>query len=232
MRMRLALAGAALAGLGALAGGLAGWHLHRPAPGTRAYAAVRLIAVQAHLDEAASGSVFLAGDSQAELQSPAERVCGREVVNGGVSGASAALYADLLGTLRFRQRPAAAVLTVGTNDLALKNAPRSPEARARFADAAEGIVRRLLAESDRVVVTALPPVARGADTRWDPKAVGAYSETLRDLCGRLGCRFADPFAGLRDGTTGFARTGTMRDALHLSAYRPILRALAPDLCPP
>ena len=51
------------------------------------------------------------------------------------------------------------------------------------------------------------------------------------LCERLGCRFADPFEALRDGDTGFAKPGAMRDGLHLSAYRPVMRALEPALCP-
>ncbi|MFD0938397.1 SGNH/GDSL hydrolase family protein, partial [Methylobacterium trifolii] len=66
--------------------------------------------------------------------------------------------------------------------------------------------------------------------RLDPLAVGDYSQRLRALCERLGCRFADPFAALRDGEGGFAKPGAMRDGLHLSAYRPALQALAPALC--
>lgn len=220
------LAGIVLAGLtGAL-----GWFLHAPSMSARAYAQNRLVAVQVHLDEAPPDYVFLAGDSHAELQSPAQRPCGLEIVNGGVSGASAAVYADLVGALAFRGRARAAVLTIGTNDILLKNRPRSPETAARFEEAAGRIVRHLLGVTDRLVVTALPPIGRNLEGRLDPEAVGDYSQRLRTLCVRLGCRFADPFAGIRDGESGFAKPGAMRDGLHLSAYRPALRALEPMVC--
>jgi len=223
----LGAAGLALAG----AGGALGWSLHTAKLDARLYAQNRLIAVQVHLDAAPAEYVFLAGDSQAELQSPSERPCGREIVNGGVSGATAAVYADLLRSLRFPVRPRAAVLTIGTNDLLRKNDPLSADASARFEKAAGAIVATLKAAADEVVVTALPPVGRELDRWLEPAAVGRYSARLKALCERLGCRFADPFEALRDGDTGFAKPGAMRDGLHLSAYRPVMRALEPALCP-
>lgn len=227
MRRGLVLGGAAI-----LAAGVGiGWALHRPpAPNARLYAQNRLIAVQVHLDEAPAGYVFLAGDSQSELESPAQRPCGLELVNGGVSGSSAAVYADLVSTLSFKVRPRAAALTIGTNDLMAKNAPLGTEATARFDAAAERIVRTLMANTDRLVVTAVPPVGRELARRLEPAAVAHYSERLRALCIRLGCRFADPFAPLREGGTGFARPGALRDGLHLARYRPVMDGLAPALC--
>lgn len=223
-----------LAGLAALpligAGVLIGRSLTVAPVNVRAYAQSRLHAVQGHLDEAPADYVFLAGDSHAELNPPAQRPCGLELVNGGVSGASAPVYADLVATLRFPVRPRDVVLTIGTNDILAKNRPREPAAAARYEEAATRIVRVLMAVTDRLVVTALPPIGRGLEGRLDPLAVADYSDRLRNLCDRLGCRFQDPFAGIRDGATGFAKPGTMRDGLHLAAYRPVLAALAPALC--
>lgn len=228
---------ALLAGFGGVAvltvGVGLGWVLHAPpAMNARAYAQNRLIAVQVHLDEAPADYVFLAGDSQSELESPAQRPCGLELVNGGVSGSSAAVYADLVATLRFPARARAAALTIGTNDLMAKNKPLGPEATAHFEASAERILRTLMANTDRLVVTAVPPVGREL-ARWlEPAAVAHYSDRLRALCTRLGCTFADPFASLRDGDTGFAKPGALRDGLHLSRYRPVMDALAPVLCGP
>ena len=228
MRRRVALAVGALLLVG---GGILVGRMLATAPvNVRAYALGRLYAVQAHLDEAPAAYVFLAGDSHAELQAPAQRPCGQELVNGGVSGATAPVYAELVATLRFPVRPRAAVLTIGTNDILSKNDPRDPAAAARYEAAATRIIRQLTATTDRLVVTALPPIGRELDGRLDPLAVGDYSERLKALCARLGCRFVDPFAAIRDGTTGFAKPGAMRDGLHLSAYRPALAALAPALC--
>ncbi len=66
-----------LGGLALLAiGGFAGWRLHRPGADARAYAEMRLIAVQVSLDEAPPDYVFWAGDSQVELQPGSQRPAG------------------------------------------------------------------------------------------------------------------------------------------------------------
>lgn len=222
------LAGLVLIGVG----GLIGWRLHRPAADARAYAAMRLIAVQVSLDEAPPDFVFLAGDSQAELQPGSQRPCGLALVNGGVSGSTAAAYADHLAHLTFAGHPRAVALTIGTNDILTKNQPRSVEAAARFEASVERILTRLESVTGRVVVTALPPVGRELGHLIEAGAVADYSRRLQILCGRLGCAFADPFLALRDGDSGFAKAGAMRDGLHLAAYRPALVALEPALCGP
>ena len=229
MRQRLLLSaiGAGLFGIGLSLG----WWMRTPRPDARSYSRDRLIVVQVHLDEAPEAYILIAGDSQAELQSSAARVCGREIVNGGVNGASAALYAELLPTLELKARPQAVVLTIGTNDILRKNDPLSPEALARYEASAARIITHLGTLSDRVVVTALPPIGRDAESRIDPLAVGVYSQRLEALCRRLGCVFTDPFAEIREGGTGLARPGTMRDGLHLKAYRPTLKAMETALCP-
>ena len=223
--------GLGIAGLALLAAGAGlGWGLHRPPADARAYAAMRLIAVQVHLDEAPPDYVFYAGDSQVELQPPDQRPCGLPLVNGGVSGATASAYADHLAGLKFPVRPRAAALTIGTNDVLAKNDPRGPGAAARFEAAVERIVRGLQAVSGRVVVTALPPVGREIAKLVDAGAVEDYSRRLEVLCGRLGCAFADPFGALRDGDSGYARPGALRDGLHLGAFRRALKMLEHNIC--
>ena len=222
-----------LAGLGLAAlGGFAGWRLHRPGADARAYAEMRLIAVQVSLDEAPPAYVFWAGDSQVELQPGSQRPCGIDLLNGGVSGATAASYADYLGRLTFKVHPRIAALTIGTNDILVKNNPQLYKPTEQFEAAAEAIIKRLQAMSPRVVVTALPPVGREIGTLVEAGAVPDYSRRLQTLCGRLGCTFADPFAALRDGDTGYAKPGALRDGLHLAAFRPALQALEPSLCGP
>ncbi|MCJ2013032.1 SGNH/GDSL hydrolase family protein [Methylobacterium sp. J-076] len=228
MRRWIAPAVAALLMLGA--GGVLGWNLRKPAADARAYAGMRLVAVQVALDEAPAAYIFLAGDSQSELQPADQRPCGLPLVNGGVSGATAAAYAEHLSRLAFPVHPQAASLTIGTNDILLKNRPRGVDAAARFEAAAERIVRGLQGVTGRVVVTALPPVGREIAALVDAGAVGDYSDRLKALCGRLGCAFTDPYADLRDGDTGFAKPGALRDGLHLARFRPAMQALTPALC--
>ncbi|SFM40700.1 SGNH/GDSL hydrolase family protein [Methylobacterium pseudosasicola] len=213
-------------------GGFAGWSLHKPAADARAYAVMRGIAVQVSLDETPGDYVFWGGDSQVELQPGGQRPCGLDFVNGGFSGATAAAYLDHLAGLTFRHTPKVAALTIGTNDILLKNNPRSAEAAARFEASVEAIVKRLQALSPRVVVTALPPIGRESGRFLDAAAVPDYTLRLHALCARLGCTFADPFASLRDGETGYAKPGALRDGLHLAAYRPAMAALEPVLCRP
>lgn len=224
---------AILAGLSLLAlGGLAGWHLHKPAADARAYAVMRGIAVQVSLDEAPPDYAFWGGDSQVELQPGGQRPCGLDFVNGGFSGATAAAYLDHLARLRFHHNPKVAALTIGTNDILTKNVPRSAEAASRFEATVEAIVKQLQGVSPRVVVTALPPIGRESGRFLQAEAVPDYSHRLRTLCSRLGCAFADPFATLRDGETGYAKPGALRDGLHLAAFRPAMAALEPALCGP
>lgn len=229
--MRLATTIIALilaASLGAGAAWLA-WSQQVPRLTVALYAQNRLVAIQAQLDEAPPGYVLVAGDSHAELQSGAERVCGAETVSAGVSGAGAAGYADLLGRMSFPTRPSAAVLTIGTNDLNRRRDPTGAGAAA-YETAVLALVARLRSLTDTVVVTAVPPIGSDAATRLDAAAVGDYSRRIQALCARAGCTYADPFADLRAGDTGLARDGALRDGLHLARYRPVLRALAPSLC--
>ena len=222
-----------LGGLALLAiGGFAGWRLHRPAADARAYAEMRLIAVQVSLDEAPPDYVFWAGDSQVELQPGSQRPCGLDFLNGGISGSTAASYADHLARLTFKVPPRLAALTIGTNDILVKNNPQLDKPAAQFEAAAEAIINRLQILTPRVVVTALPPVGRELSKLVDAGAVAVYSQRLRNLCGRLGCVFTDPFAALRDGDTGYAKPGALRDGLHLAAFRPALKAVEPALCGP
>lgn len=230
--MRRAVAAVAAACLLVGLGWILGGSVRGPALDARQYGQGRLAAVQQHLDEAPAGFVFVAGDSQAELQSPAQRPCGLELVNGGIAGANAEAYADFFAGLRFPRRARAAVLAIGTNDLVAKNRPGRAENAVRFEAASERILLTLTRHADRVVVAALPPIGRALDGRLDASSVAPYSARLRAVCARLGCRIADPYASLRDGETGFALPGAMGNGLHVAAYRPVMQALEAEICGP
>ena len=217
---------------GSLAAGFGiGWFAHQPEQNASAYGEFRLNGVQYHLDEAEPGYVLFAGDSNAELRSPLDDLCGSRIINAGVSGASTPVYRKLLQRLTIRAKPRAAVLTIGTNNLILKKSPRAPETAAKFEDDIAAIVGKLRAATDTVIVTALPPIDRVVGDRLDAAAVGDYSARLAALCPRLGYTYVDPFADLRDGTSGFSKPGVSREAVHLARYKPSLDAIAGVLCP-
>ncbi|AWN38609.1 SGNH/GDSL hydrolase family protein [Methylobacterium radiodurans] len=227
-RLTTGIAACGLLGLGAALG----WSLCEPAMDARHYGQGRLAAIQQHLDEAPADFVLLAGDSQAELQPPAQRPCGLELVNAGVAGAKAETYANVLDGVRFARRARAALLLIGTNDLIAKNRPGYAANAARFEAAVERILRTLAGHADKVVVAAVPPIGHELDGRLDAGSVAPYTAHLRAVCARLGCRLADPYAALRDGETGFAKPGAMGNGLHLAAYRPTMQALEAEICGP
>jgi hypothetical protein len=202
---------------------------HNPSRAVREHAERRLAVIQAHLAEAADPFVLIAGDSHAELASPAVRPCGWEVVNAGVSGARVGFYRDVIQALHGSAKPRAIVLMIGTNDIILRGDPLSPAHLAAFGEEAAHLLAALKALTPRLVVTAVPPVDPVAAKRLEAAAVAPYSQQLAALCARLGCRFADPFADLR-GEDGFARAGALRDGLHMAHYRTALAKLAPLIC--
>lgn len=195
------------------------------------YKDVRLNVVQQYLDEADPGFVLIAGDSNAELHSPSEGLCGSAVVNVGMSGATTSSYAETLDKLHFPVRPRAAVLTIGTNDLGRKKEPTSARSGALFETALEALVVKLRSIADTVFVTAVPPVDHDAERHIDALAVIDYSNRIKAACERLGCRFIDPFATLREGGTGYGLPGVNRNGKHMKRYKPVFSAIGAEMCP-
>jgi lysophospholipase L1-like esterase len=194
------------------------------------YAEERLPLINAHLDEAGKGFIFLAGDSHSELFNETYRLCGREMVNGGISGAKSDLYRDFAPSLEFRSRPEAIVLTIGTNNLTRKRDPLAPASQNTYERDVSQIVATFRKWAPRVIVTAVPPISSFRNG-FEIPAVAVYSEKLRNLCAREGCEFVDPydFARERDGST--AQPGTMRDGVHMASYRAVQARLGALLCP-
>jgi lysophospholipase L1-like esterase len=219
-------------GLLALCCGLAFWAGTRQVKGlsSETYAEQRLPLINAKLDEAEKGFIFIAGDSHAEYFNSSYRLCGREIVNGGISGAKANVYLGLIPKLAFRSRPDAVILTIGTNHLTRKRDPLDPVERQAYVQDVSRIVASLRKVTPRVVVTAVPPI--GADSvGFEIPAVAAYSEKLRGLCVRAGCEFVDPYDAFREADRSTARPGTMRDGLHMASYRSVGARLGELLCP-
>jgi lysophospholipase L1-like esterase len=219
-------------GVLALCGGLAFWagtkQMRRLSSET--YAEKRLPLINAHLDEARKGFIFLAGDSHAELFNETYRLCGREIVNGGVSGAKSDLYRDFAPRLEFRSRPEAIVLTIGTNNLTRKRDPLAPSSQSVYERDVSQIVATFRKLAPRVIVTAVPPISSFRDS-FEIPAVAAYSEKLRKLCAREGCEFVDPYDSARERDGSTAQPGTMRDGVHLASYRAVQARLGEILCP-
>ncbi|WP_147046565.1 SGNH/GDSL hydrolase family protein [Methylobacterium gnaphalii] len=192
---------------------------------------MRFSIVQQYLDEADPGFILFAGDSNAELHSTSGSMCGRTVANVATSGATTQSYADFFEKLSFPVRPRAAVLTIGTNDLNRKKDPRGARSGAAFETALDALLVRMRSITETVLVTAVPPVDHNTERSIDPLAVGDYSKRIQAACERLGCRFIDPFASLREGDTGYGLANVNQDGKHLKRYKPVFNAIGASLCP-
>jgi len=232
MTKRQGLVLCAAVGLLALCSGLSFWAGTRQVNGLSAetYAEQRLPLINAKLDEAGRGFIFMAGDSHAEYFNSSYRLCGREIVNGGISGAKADVYLGLIPKLAFRSRPDAVILTIGTNHLTRKRDPLREGEQTAYVRDVSRIVALLRKVTRRVVLTAVPPI--GTDSvGFEIPAVATYSEKLRELCAKDGCEFVDPFSATRAADRSTARPGAMRDGLHMASYRDVQARLDELLCP-
>jgi hypothetical protein len=171
--------------------------------------------------------VVLFGDSHSEYIGDPSPLCGRPVINAGVGGISARGYLNLLADLGMPRRASAGLLTIGINSARKKLTPRS---RSAFRDNAAALVAALEARTQKLVVTAIPPVDAEVAHQFDLAALKGYSEEFEDICRRTGCRFVDPFREIRGENPVIARPGVTRDGVHLLDYRTPLTKSAALLC--
>ncbi|MCJ2020672.1 SGNH/GDSL hydrolase family protein [Methylobacterium sp. E-065] len=138
-------------------------------------------------------------------------------INIAVGGITARGCATRLARLDTPARTDAAVLIIGTNDVARRRRPERPATGRRF----EADVRRILAIlgnwSGHVFVAAVPPLGPEAADH-DADAVVTFSERLEQLCAEKRHVFFDPFAGIRTSAGGRATTGLFSDDIHLADY--------------
>lgn len=226
VRRRLACAALALS----LASGAA---RAEPPPDERsaydALAKARVAQAQGSLDRAGPGYVLVLGDSNAAAAPDDAVGCGGAVVNAGIGGVRTAQYLGYVGSLRLPPHGAAAVINVGTGDAWRALGPMEPGSIAAYEAGIARLVRLAAPHVATVVVSALPPLSGRPAVKLDPEAVGAYSARLRDLCGRIGCTYADPWSSIRGEGFGIALPGSVPDGLHPAdpgaAYRSISGAV-------
>ncbi len=195
------------------------------------YADQRLPLINSQLNEAKPGFIFLAGDSHSELLNTTYRLCGREVVNGGVSGAKAELYRDFVNRLAFKAAPDMVIYSIGTNNLLRKKKPLSTVPQVHFRDDVLLTVEAFRKKAPRVIVLAVPPIGTELKDKFEIAAVGDYSQALRSACERAGCDVIDPYDFARESDGNTSRAQATRDGIHLSSYRAVHERMEQILCP-
>ncbi|MGO4388906.1 SGNH/GDSL hydrolase family protein [Microvirga sp. 2YAF29] len=198
---------------------------------SEAYADQRLPLINSQLNEAKPGFIFLSGDSHSELLNTTYRLCGRELVNGGVSGAKAELYRDFVNRLALDAAPAAVVYSIGTNNLLRKKKPLSAAPTRSFEDNVARTVAAFRRKAPRVIVLAVPPISTELKDKFEIAAVSAYSQVLQSACKRAGCEVIDPYDFARESDGNTARPQATRDGIHLSSYRAVHERMEQLLCP-
>lgn len=219
----------ALAVVLAAAGGVATYlALRKPAENFPLLA--RLAVINAQIGEADPDYVFVAGDSNAEMINATHRLCGRDAVNAGISGAKMTDMNGHWAKFAFRTKPGRILIMVGTNDLHRKRKPTQPKYLDAFEKNAERLIASAAALSSKVFVAAVPPAEPSMNSYYEPAAVVALSERLKRACSRNACTFIDPFAGTRDGTDGLAKPNSTYDGIHVRSYREAMASVEAEIC--
>lgn len=213
-----------------IAAAAAGTYLALRKPAENFPLLARLAVINAQIGEADADYVFIAGDSNAEMINSTHRLCGRNVVNAGISGAKMTDMNGHWAKFAFTKKPSKIVILVGTNDLHRKRNPTQP----KYLDAFERNTDRLIASaaalSAKVFVAAVPPAEPSMIKYYEPAAVVALSERLKRACDRNACTFIDPFAGTRDGADGLAKPDSTHDGIHVRSYREAMTSVEAEIC--
>jgi hypothetical protein len=185
----------------------------------------RITIMQDHLAMQSGPFVILAGDSQAEFLNW-DRVCGLPVVNLGLSGIAAAHYGKVLSLLQPARRAEAALLLLGTNDLARKTKPESDRSLARFQQRFGGVIADLGRFASRTVYAPVIPGAGDARSSvWlATERQPDYARAATEICLAGGCQ---PL----DFEMSFAEDGVHLDRDARMVGRGLHRALEEGLCP-
>jgi lysophospholipase L1-like esterase len=176
--------------------------------------------IAAKLERALSGStdaIVLAGDSHAALAATAIADCSTPVIDAGVRGASSEKYLKFLDGFPQTPRLKAVFVFIGTNDA---NRKREVSITA-FKGNAEKIVSRFSRASEKIIVSAVPPISKDRGDKFDADKSVALSNVLSEVCGsRPNCTFIDPHAEYRDpGNSGEGSHPYLSgDGIHLSNY--------------
>jgi hypothetical protein len=188
--------------------------------GPEAHRSFRRSVVQSDLRQISGDYALILGDSHVELLM-LPTLCGLPTVNAGMAGATTEHLRSALAGLEVPRKPAIAVLTVGTNDAQSVDVSSLAERAAAFRKSSLALIRRLSKMTDRIVVTAIPPVPDRTHG-FAAEVIDAYSGILKDLCRKGLCTYADPFRS-RDALV-------YADEIHLANYAQSYRKLDPAFC--
>jgi GDSL-like Lipase/Acylhydrolase family len=148
----------------------------------------RIQVMQEHLATQTGPFIILAGDSHAERLGW-DRVCGKPVVNLGLSGVTAIHYGKILSRLAPVSRADAMVVFLGTNDLSHKLQPGSGKSLKRFENRFGSVIEDSRRFAGRVVYAPLIPHDNDprASAWLDTTKAAQYRGIASKVCLSRGC---------------------------------------------
>jgi lysophospholipase L1-like esterase len=192
------------------------------------FAKVRAKTIQSQLDQVEGDYLIALGDSHAErLYLPV--LCGLNVLNAGISGATVQDVLALVRTVTPRRKARRILLVVGTNDIWSKRHPEDPGAEKAFAAGMRQLLDWLGAWTERVTLVAIPPVARAQEPEFPRAAAARYTALLREACLSGRCDVLPVFDAAGEGAAGRA-SGLSGDGVHLANYASHVRAAEAEIC--
>jgi lysophospholipase L1-like esterase len=166
----------------------------------------------------AGNGVLVLGDSIVEMQ-VFSTLCGRPVLNGGISEIDVDRLAGRAGIIAEAARPSLVILAVGINDAYVGTRVPIAQWQARY--------RQLLGslKGFHIIVVAVQPTEESKVLRrhHDPAYIAAQNEALRVLAAEVGARFVPPLASVAHLTI---------DGIHLNGAGDLKwRAAVEKACP-
>jgi hypothetical protein len=152
----------------------------------------RIQIMQEHLATQTQPYIILAGDSHAELLGW-DRVCGRPIINLGLSGVAAIHYGKIMSRLKVERPAESIVVFLGTNDLSHKLKPSSEKSSKRFENRFQAVINDAQRFASRVVyANVLPNANDSRAASWlDTSMIAQYRGVATRACLQNGCQLLD-----------------------------------------
>jgi len=179
--------------------------------------------IQAQLEQVGPNYIMLLGDSHVE-RAYLSQICGAPVLNAGISGATVRDVLELTKNISITHKPAAIILSVGTNDIWAARHPKTHRAQTAFTMSLAALRQRLSTWTDHLIVVDIPPVAKAMETAFPRDAAQRYAGMLRDRCALTGCKFLELYAETSSDTVEAG------DGVHLIDYSGAFHAKEREIC--
>jgi hypothetical protein len=189
---------------------------------------VRMQVMQEHLSTQTQPYIILAGDSHAELLGW-DRICGKPIVNLGLSGIAAIDYGKIMSRLVVEKQAEAIVVFLGTNDLSHKLKPSRDKSIQRFENRLDALMDDAHRFAHRIAYADLLPDSGDprAASLLDTNRATQYRNIAKRVCEKNGCRPIDTM----NTPVSYAENGIHIDRSERRVGAKLYTLIEQSLCP-